>query len=416
MAKDLVPVAALLLTTAILLVGQGLQGILLPVEAARHGFSTLEIGAMGSLYFTGFIAGSLLGPRLVARAGHIRTFAALATTASIVPLLMALVAQPDAWVALRGLTGFCFAGLFMTIESWLNERAENAARGRIFAAYSTINLVALMGGQLLLNIPDASGFARFMLSAILVSLAVVPVSMTRLPEPKPSPAAPLDLKGLFKISPVAVICALGIGAANAIFWSLAPVYAESLGQGFAAHFMTIAVLGAALAQIPLGRWSDQGDRRRVIVILCVVAALAGVILALAARQWLPVLLVLPAGFLFGASALSVWAIVVAHANDAAKPGQFVQLSSGLLLVYGIGAALSPVVTALIAGVGGFGGIFAVTAASHAAMAVYAIYRMGVRNVMPRGRFFASPRTSTNVFKLDPRALDPMAARDNGSPP
>jgi MFS family permease len=305
----------------------------------------------------------------------------------------------------------------MTIESWLNERADNAARGRIFAAYSTVNLIAMIGGQLLLAIPDPSGFARFMLSAILVSLAVVPVSMTRLPEPRPVPAMPLDLRGLFRISPVAVVCALGIGVANAIFWSLGPIYAESfgLGKSFVAQFMTAAVLGAALTQIPFGRWSDQGDRRRVITILCLVAALAGVILALSPGRGISPTLVLAASFLFGTSALSLWAIVVAHANDAASPGQFVKLSSGLLLIYGVGAAISPVVTALISGLGAPGGIFAVAAVSHALLAVYAIYRMGVRNIMPRGRFVASPRTSTNVFKLDPRALDRMATPDNGAP-
>jgi MFS family permease len=413
MTKDLAPVAALLITTAILLVGQGLQGILLPVEAALHGFSIVQIGLMGSFYFAGFIAGSLLGPHLVRRAGHIRTFAALASLAAIVPLIAAIIPLPSAWVLLRGLTGFCFAGLFMTVESWLNERAENKARGRVFAAYSTINLIALMGGQLLLQVPDSSGAVRFMLSAILVALAVVPVSMTRLAEPKPAEAVPLDLRGLYTVSPVAVVCALGIGIANAIFWSLGPVFAASCaeGPGFVAQFMSCAVLGAAITQIPLGRWSDRGDRRRVIALLCAIAAAAGLFLALAARFALPAPLILLAGFLFGGSALSVWAIVVAHANDAALPGQFVRLSSGLLLVYGVGAAVSPVLTALVTGTNGFAGIFAVTAASHGLMALYAVYRMGVRHIMPRGRFVAPPRTSTNVFKLDPRA-----APDNGAPP
>src|SRR5262249_38751595 len=154
---------------------------------------------------------------------------------------------------------------------------------------------------------DPSGFARFMLSAILVSLAVVPVAMTRLPEPRPTPAVPLDLRELFRISPVAVVCALGIGVANAIFWSLGPVYAESfgLGKSFVAHFMTAAVLGAALTQIPLGRWSDHGDRRRVIAILCLMAALAGLVLALSPGRSVPPMLVLAASTVFGASALSL---------------------------------------------------------------------------------------------------------------
>lgn len=405
MTKDLAPVAALLLTTAVLLLGQGLQGILLPIEAARHGFSTLAIGAMGSFYFAGFISGSLRGPMLVRRVGHIRTFAALSAIASIVPLIHLVLAFPSVWIALRGITGFCFAGLFMTVESWLNEMADNASRGRIFSAYSTINLVALMSGQLLLFAPDQSGFVRFVLASILVSLAAVPVTFTRLCEPKPIGTARIDITSLYEVSPVAVACSFGIGIASAVFWTLGPVFAAEVGhdERFVAGFMGLAIFGAILSQIPLGRLSDRGDRRRIIAAGALVAAFAAVALALAARFGAPGPLLLMVGLMFGASALSIWAIVVSHANDAAMPGQFVQLSSSLLLIYGVGASIGPLLASLANSVMGGAAIFAICAFSYFAMAFFTIYRMGVRSVVARSRFVDSPRTATSVFTLDPRA-------------
>jgi MFS family permease len=411
MATDLAPVAALLLTTAVLLFGQGLQGILLPVEAAHHGFSTFTIGLMGSFYFAGFISGSLRGPWLIRRVGHVRAFATLATIASVVPLFHVLCPLGPLWIVLRAVTGFCFAGLFMTVESWLNERADNATRGRIFSAYSTVNLTAMMGGQLLLFVPDPSGFARFALASILVSLAAIPVSLTRLAEPKPFEAPPIDLRTLYDVSPVGLVCAAGIGIASSIFWSLGAVYAASVGssQSFVALFMASAVGGAAIMQIPLGRWSDRGDRRRVIAFGALAAAVAGLLLALAGRFGAPGPLLLLVSLVFGASALPIWAVVVAHANDAALPGQFVRMSSALLLVYGIGACVGPLVASLVTNAIGTPGPFVVTVLSHGAIALFAIYRMGVRNIVPRRPFVDSPRTSAGVFKLDPRS-----ASDNGS--
>jgi MFS family permease len=411
MTRDLAPVAALLLTTAILLFGQGLQGILLPVEAVRLGFSTLTIGFMGSFYFAGFVLGSLRGPALVRRVGHIRSFAVLASVASVVPLFHLLFPAPALWIALRGMTGFCFAGLFLTVESWLNERADNATRGRIFSAYSTVNLTALMGGQLLLFVPDHAGFVRFALASILVTFAALPVSLTRLAEPKPIEAPHISLGALYDVSPVGLVCAAGIGIASSIFWSLAPVYAAAMGRapGFAGLFMATAIAGAALLQIPLGRWSDRGDRRRIVALGALSAAGAGILLALAGRFGAPGPLLLLISFLFGASALTIWAIVVAHANDAALPGQFVRMSSALLLVYGLGASTGPILASLSNEVLGISGTFVVTALSHGAIAVFAIYRMGVRNIVARRPFVDSPRTSAGVFKLDPRA-----ASDNGS--
>lgn len=415
------PVAALLLTTAVLLFGQGLQGLLVPVEAAAHGYSARAIGLMGSCYFAGFVAGSVLGPRLISRVGHIRSFSVLASIAAAMALLYPMLPAEGLWSLLRGVTGFCFAGLYMVIESWLNERADNATRGRILATYTSVNLFAIMGGQLLLQLPDATGFARFALVSVLVSLAGVPVALTKTLQPQPIATPRLDLKALYQLSPLALVAGGLIGLAGACFWTLGPIFAAGTGHGdaFIAHFMSASVLGGALAQWPLGRLSDRVDRRKVILFAALGAALAGALLAVAGLLGAPPLMLIALAFLQGATSLSIWSIVVAHANDAAEEGAFVRLSSSLLIVYGVGAALGPFLAALFNARFGYTAVYVATALFHGLLAMFVLYRISLREMLPRKKFVAVPRTSTSVFQLDPRAEgagEDIVADGVGAPP
>lgn len=399
------PVAALLLTTAVLLFGQGLQGLLVPVEAAAHGYSPRAIGLMGSCYFAGFVAGSVLGPRLIGRVGHIRSFSVLASVAAATALLYPMFPAEGLWSLLRGVTGFCFAGLYMVVESWLNERADNGTRGRILATYTTVNLIAMMGGQLLLQLPDVTGFGRFAVVSVLVSLAGVPVALTKTLQPAPIATPKVDLKALYQLSPLALVAGGLIGLAGACFWTLGPVFAAGTGHGdaFIAHFMSAAVLGGALAQWPLGRLSDRIDRRKVILFAALGAALAGGALAIAGMAGAPPLALIALAFVQGATSLSIWSIVVAHANDTAQEGEFVRLSSSLLIVYGVGAALGPFLAALLDARFGFSAVYVATAMFHSLLVLFVLYRMTLREMAPRKKFVAVPRTSTSVFQLDPRA-------------
>jgi len=412
------PVAALLLTTAVLLFGQGLQGLLVPVEAAAHGFTPRAIGLMGSCYFAGFVGGSVLGPRLIGRVGHIRSFSILASVAAAAALLYPMFQHEGLWALLRGVTGLCFAGLYMVIESWLNERADNATRGRILATYTSINLLAIMGGQLLLQLPDASGFGRFAVVSVLVSLAGVPVALTRTLQPQAIATPRVDLRALYSMSPLALVGGVFIGLAGACFWTLGPLFAAGTGHGdaFVAYFMSSAVLGGALAQWPLGRLSDALDRRKVIFVVAAAAALAGIVLAVAGRIGAPPGVLIALAVLQGGSSLSLWSIVVAHANDTARDGEFVRLSSSLLIVYGIGAALGPLLTAPLSGKFGYTAVFVSTAIFHAMLAMFVLYRMGLREIVSHKKFVAVPRTSTSVFQLDPRAENAEDAPPGDEPP
>ncbi|HLS68293.1 MAG TPA: MFS transporter [Kiloniellales bacterium] len=406
MTRTLAPVTALLLSVALLLLGHGLFGTLLPVRAQIEAFPTPIIGLLGSLYFFGFGAGCVLGPYLIQRVGHIRAFAALAALLVATPLIHALFPVVSIWALLRILAGLCLAGLYTAIESWLNQAADNEQRGTVLSIYIVINLMAMTGGQLLLSVGSPAGHELFSLIAVLITLAVVPLALTRSTAPVPPLSFRLRLGRLYRLSPVGLIGCLMVGVTNGAFWTVAPAYVTSLGQPAddVATFMATAVFAGALAQWPLGRLSDVVDRRYVILGGCVVAALAGFGFYLSPLLPLPPFVL---AALFGASALSAYALCIAHANDFIVPEDAVEASAGLLLTYAAGAVVGPLLATTAMGELGPHGLFATTAVAHALFALFVVYRMSQRASVPaeeRDHFvLMEPRTSTVVFELDPRS-------------
>jgi len=413
MVRSLVPVSALLFSMAILLVGQGLQNTLLPIRADLEAYSDLAIGGMGSAYFFGFLLGCVLGPYLVRRVGHIRTFAALAATASAAPLVHAVILEPFTWSLLRMVTGFCFAGLYMVIESWLNERATSKTRGGVLAAYNIVNLTALMGGQVIIAFMNPGQFAVFAVASILLSIALVPVSLTTSTQPAPIESVKLDIERLWQVSPVGIASALAVGLANGSFWTLGPVFAA--GHGFdvpgTAVYMSAVILGGAVLQWPLGRLSDRMDRRFVISGGFFTAGLAGLFLFFASSGLLGTVFaahpaILVGGFLFGAFAMPTYAVAVAHLNDRLDEHEFVTAASGLLLIYGIGAMVGPIAAAVVTQLIGGAGLFAFTFVIHMLTSAYVVYRIGIARPVSsgeRGEFVVVTRSSPEAVVLDPRA-------------
>jgi MFS family permease len=405
-AAAFAPITALLLSVALLLMGNGLQGTLLPVRANLEAFSTTDIGILGSAYFFGFACGCFYGPRLIRRAGHIRAFTALVAIASCVVLVHALFVNPVLWWMLRVVTGFCFAALFMIIESWLNEKSSNETRGFVFSLYTIINLTVVTMGQLMLGLDRPENFPLFLLASILVSLAAVPIALTRAEAPAPVLSVKIRLPHLFRLSPVGVIGCLVVGIANGSFWALAPVFAQSKGADTwgVAIFMSVGVLAGALGQWPLGRLSDKMDRRRVIIGAACGAAIAGGLFVLWAPPWGPGLLALI--FLFGLFALPIYGLSVAHMNDYVEAGGYVEAASGLLLIFGLGAVVGPIAAAILAGLFGPDALFGTTAAVHLCLAAFAFYRMRQRAPAPveeHVTFAESLNFAQTVSTVDPTA-------------
>ena len=372
---------ALLLGFGILMLGDGLQGTLLAVRAYREGFPTAVTGLVMSSFYAGFLGGTLWAPGIVRRVGHIRVFAALAALASAGILVHAAFVHPVAWVALRLLSGFCFSGLYIVAESWLNDSASNQTRGQLLSVYMVITYLAVGGGQLFLNLADPAGYPLFVLTSVLISVAVVPLLLSATPAPRFEESNSVKLSDLYRISPLGVFGMFAVGLVTAAIFALGPVYAGLLGLDTAgiSYFMLAPVVATVLLQWPIGRLSDRFDRRLVILVVTVIASAAAVMCIYAGR--ISTLHVTVMFGLFGGFSLPMYALCVAHTNDHLSPAQMVAASSGLVLAGGIGAVIGPLGIALAMDIS-TDWFFGALAIVHAGIAVFALLRMLIREAKP----------------------------------
>ena len=404
------PIAALLASAALLLTGNGLQGALLPVRAYVENFTTLEVGILGATYFLGFAAGCLIGSRIVRRAGHIRTFTAMVSLASAMVLAHAMVLDPLVWWICRGITGLSFAVLFLVIESWLNERSTNENRGRMFSIYTFINFSVVAVGQMMLTLADPRAFTLFAGASILISLAALPVALTRAEAPAPLEAIRFRLRHLYRCSPIGFVGAAVVGLANGAFWSLAPVYVLAIpvggGADMVAIFMSLAVISGAIAQWPFGHVSDRVDRRIVILVSCIGSAVVGIAMGLFADRWAAGLWVFPC--LFGWFVFPLYALCAAYMNDWVETGAFVEAAGVLLLLFAVGSVVGSVAAAAAMQVLGPSGLFFFTATVHALLALFTLARMQVRDPLPiadQEPFAESIQAAYTVAPIDPHPVE-----------
>lgn len=402
-------IVALLFGTAFLLAGSGLYGLLLPLRGQMEGYAPAFLGLLGTAWAGGFIAGCLIGPRLVRRVGHVRTFAAMAAASAIVTLLSGMWIDIGAWLVFRIFSGFTMAGAFMVIESWLNERSTNETRGTVFGFYMMVTYGSIMAGQMVVTLGDISTTILFMVTGILFCLALLPTAISAAVTPTPLADVSLNLKKLYDNSPVAVVGCLLIGVANGAWGTLGPVYGAEVGISTfeIAVMMSVAVLAGAVAQLPMGRMSDLTDRRFVLAGSAFVSALVGLAIFIAAPRAGSVIIAMTA--FYGFLAYTLYSIVVAHANDHAAPEEFAKVSSGLLLLYGTGTMIGPI----LAGLAMHGlrpeSLFLVTGCAHLLVAGYTALRITQRAPVPvedKEAFKTLPaeRAATpQTTMLDPRA-------------
>jgi len=376
------PVLALLFGISVLLVGSGLLGTLLGVRAALENFSDAVIGPVMSIYFLGFVVGTFLCPPVIRRVGHIRAFAAMAGLAAASAFGHTLHVNPWYWALLRAVTGVCQVGLYMVVESWLNERVPKESRGRVFAVYIGVILAAGALGQLLVLVDGTAGALGFGLAAVLFSLGLVPVALTDLAEPEPVTAPRGCLRGLVRTSPLGAVGTLVSGLANSAFWGMGAVFAQRVGMstGEIAGFMAATISGGAVLQWPVGYLSDRFERRAVLTGVC----LAGAGAALA--SWVAVgishLALLGCAFVYGGLAFSVYSLSVAHLNDHLAPGEVLEATQGLLLVYGVGATVGPSAAGVLMGGFGPGSLLLYFAAAYGLLGLFALSRVWVRPSVP----------------------------------
>jgi MFS family permease len=411
--------SSLLLGAGLLFAAGALLGLALPIRAELEGFPTSLIGLIGSAFAAGYVGGCLYAPRLVASVGHIRVFGVMAALVAVTALLNILIVTPIAWILVRAATGFAFAGATMIIESWLSESATSETRGRVFARYMVVNLASSVMGQLVVTLYSPAGFAPFVLVAILACLALIPTALSSSRAPDPLHEVELDIRRLIRVSPIAVVACFGVGLANGAFGTLAPVYAGAIGLpvGAVALLVAGAIVGGALMQAPIGKLSDRLERRWVLTGTSLTgAALAFMIHLLDPREPTTVILLVAC---LGGAMHTLYPVAVAHANDRASPGEYVAVSSGLLLVFGAGSTLGPAIAAPAMQLAEPRTLFLFLGCVYLAIAAHAVWRTRIRP--PAADIRPAFATGADVIQgamqgatqetihLDPNAADEPAA-------
>lgn len=403
MFSTLIPLSALLSGAALLLLGSGLLGTLLGVRGSIEGYGDQALGLIMSGYFLGFLLGTFIAPPAIRRMGHIRAFSFFGALLACTALLHAIWVAPLAWGLLRLGTGLAVVGLYTVIESWLNATVDGPQRGRVFAVYMAVNLGALAVGQQLLRLAPAESFALFSLVAILVCAAMLPVAATRMAQPDMLSAVRIGVRQIFRIAPAAAAGALFSGLAIGAFWGLGPVYAARLGMGVdqVAVFMTVTILGGAVLQWPVGRLSDSGDRRRTLALACIggaLAAAAATLFSPAAGIGLYALF-----FLYGGLSFAVYPVAVAHLLDHVAAEDLLPACSTVLLLHGVGAALSPALAGFAMAQFGMRAFPGYLALVHLLIGLYVVARLAIRQRVAHGEAHFHPmlRTSPTAMEMLP---------------
>ena len=385
----------LLLGMGVLMLGAGLQSTLLGLRATLEGFPTLVTGVIMSCYYVGYVSGTVIAPPLLRQIGHIRVFAALAAIAAVAILVQGCFVNPWAWGAMRLISGVCFAGIYVVAESWLNDRASRANRGRLLAVYMVVLYVGLGAAQYLLLLSNPNTPTPFMLVSVLISLAMVPIVVSAQQMPERAVPGKVRLRDLYRDTPLGVVAIMVSGLVSSIIFSMGPVYARLSGLQThnIATFMALSILSAVITQYPIGRLSDRMDRRTVIAGICTFAMLVAV--AIVAFPALPHAAFLALSALFSGFALTLYSLSVSHVNDKLEPAQMVAASSALLLLNGSAAAIGPVLAGSLMSAFGPPAYFATLAALTGTLAIFDLWRKTRRRPVPpsqKGPFIgAQPR-------------------------
>jgi MFS family permease len=411
MINALRSVFSLLLGAGLMAFGVGLIGMLLPIRMGIEGVAPQIAGYVMSAYYAGFVAGSFMAQRIIGRAGHIRAFAAFAATLTAAIMVHSLIFNVPVWGLMRGAVGFCMAGLYAVIESWLNVRSSNELRGRVLSMYTLTIYIASGVGQLAINIDQTAGLELFSLGALLTSLSLVPVVLTRVAGPELGNIKTMSLAGLYKASPLGTVATAGAGLLSGSLYALGAVYGTEIHLTVFENsiFMGAPIIGGFLLQWPIGRMSDKFDRRTVLFGVLMATVAASVLLGAFSFAQGNFLLLATANLLLGGFLATIYPTAVAHAFDYLDRSQMVAANSGMLLAWAVGATAGPLIASSVMGPVGPSGLFVFLASVAVILAIYTRWRMSRRAAKPadeQSKFVPVPSTSAIAGALDPRA-DPL---------
>jgi MFS family permease len=396
----------LLTGVMLLMVGNGIQGTLLGIRGNVEGFTTYQLSYVMAAYFLGFLFGSWAAPRMIRRVGHVRVFAALGSFVSAILVIYPVYPDWVVWTVLRVFAGFCFSGIYITAESWINNTATNETRGQALSAYMIVQMLGIIASQVLLNLPDPSGFALFILPSVLVSLAFMPVLLAPTPAPEFGQTRRLSFRRLFALSPLGCVGMLLTGGIFSAMFGMASVWGAQVGLtlGQISVFVGALYVGGLVLQYPIGWASDRFDRRKLIMGLSVAAAL---VMTVAAFAPLPFAGLIVVAVLLGGITNPVYALLIAHTNDFMSREHMAGASAGLIFLNGFGAIFGPTSTGWMMEKIGPSGFFLFIGVLYILLAAYAVYRMTRRSAPSVSGVFrgvtlgASPLAVDAVLEQNP---------------
>ena len=392
--------AALFLSVMLLQLSTGGVGPLDVLSGTLLGFTNGQIGLLGSAHFAGFFIGCWWAPRLMGEVGHSRAFAAFTAMGAIGLLAHMMVVDPYAWALMRAASGFCVAGCYTVIEAWLQAKTDNANRGRTMGTYRMVDTGGSLIAQLMIGVLEPAAYVSYNLLALLCCAALLPLTLTRLPQPETGLAPRLRLGLAWGLSPLAVVGVVVSGVSGASFRMVGPLYGTQVGLSAdqIGLFLAAYVLGGAFAQWPAGWLADRYDRRHVLVWFSVASILScGITVALSGFGVWGVFL---AALVFGAATFPIYSIAAAHAHDWAEDAQRAELSAALMFAYALGAIAAPVATSGLISYFGPSALFVFVALAHVGLLIFGLIRMRHRPPADqRGPYVWIPRTSFLVGRI-----------------
>ena len=410
---------ALLLGMLLLMLGNGLHGTLLGVRGQIEAFSTIEMSIIMSAYFAGFLVASRFVPELIRRVGHVRVFAALGSLVSAVLILFPLLTDPFVWIAGRAVIGFCFCGVYVTAESWLNNAASNENRGKALSLYMIVQMAGIVAGQGLLLLADPGGYVLFIVISILVSVSFAPILLSISPTPAFERTNPMSLGKLIKSSPLGCVGMFLLGGVFSVQFGMGAVFGAEAGLSLPqiSIFVAAFYVGAMVFQYPIGWFSDRMDRRTLIAFVsaaCAFSACGAIVL------WSNFGFLVGAAFIIGGMANPLYSLLIAHTNDFLEFDDMVAASGGLLFLNGVGAISGPIVVGWMLSAVGPSGFFIVIMVLMAVLFAYSIYRMTQRptiSVTETGSFTAvAPNASPIAVEIAQEYAKELAIDEENSDP
>ena len=369
---------ALFVGMFMLMVGNGLQGTLLGLRGADEGFSTFSLSIVMSAYFLGFLFSSRFTPQLIRRVGHVRVFAALGSMVSAVLISYPVLVDPWAWAIGRVIIGFCFCGVYITAESWLNDASSNENRGKSLSLYMIVQMAGIVFAQWIVSQGDITGYALFIIASILVSLAFAPVLLSVKPMPAFEATKPMKIKDLIATSPLACLGMFMLGGVFSAQFGMSAVYGSRVGLSVAeiSLFVSAIYVAALVAQYPIGWLSDRMDRRALIIYVSLFGAAGSMIAFLMPGTYAVILI---SGAIVGGTSNPLYALLIAYANDYLDREDMASASGGLLFINGVGAIAGPVTVGFMMDTIGDNGYWLFTASLMAVVGGWGLYRSTQRS-------------------------------------